>query len=50
MINWGVTAACNLIPANWDFSHISPEQNAFPNEFWLLSLPDLQPAAGAWPG
>ena len=32
MINWGVTAPCNLIPANWDFSHISPEQNAFPNE------------------
>lgn len=32
MINWVVTAACNLIPANWDFSHISSEQNAFPNE------------------
>ncbi|KAL7396623.1 hypothetical protein ABVT39_008799 [Epinephelus coioides] len=32
MINWGITAPCNLIPANWDFSHISPEQNAIPNE------------------
>lgn len=32
MINWGVIAPCSLIPANWDFSHISPEQNAFPNE------------------
>lgn len=32
MINWGVTALCSLIPANWDFSHISPEQNACPNE------------------
>lgn len=32
MINRGVTALCNLIPANWDFSHISPEQKAFPNE------------------
>lgn len=32
MINWGVSAPCNLIPANWDFSHIFPEQNASPNE------------------
>lgn len=32
MINWGVTASYTLIQANWDFSHISPEQNTFPNE------------------
>lgn len=32
MINWAITTLCNLIPANWDFSHISPKQNAFPNE------------------
>lgn len=23
MINWGVSVSCNLIPANWDFSHVS---------------------------
>lgn len=32
MINSGVTAPCNLIPANWNFSHISPKKNAFFNE------------------
>lgn len=30
--SWCVTAVCYLIPANWDFSHISTVQIAFSNE------------------